>query len=93
MPTLYPSDLPAVPDDRWNADRISETEYVTPDEGWGQAVTYYAIDATHKAEAEKRVLAWIDHDYEDDLRKSTAEAVAELASGRWQVKLTLLGEW
>ncbi|GAB2717607.1 hypothetical protein [Kitasatospora kifunensis] len=93
MPTRYPTDLPPVPNDRWNACRISESEIEIPDEGWGRATTHFAIDASNATEAEKRLLAWIDHDAEDDLRRATAEATAEAQPGRWEVVLTTLGEY
>ncbi|MFF4924277.1 hypothetical protein ACFY4B_27145 [Kitasatospora sp. NPDC001261] len=93
MPTRYPTDLPEVPNDRWNAEKVAENEIVIPDEGWGRSISHFAIDAENGPEAEKRVLAWINHDYEDDLRRATAEAVAELAPGRWRVTLTVLGEF
>ncbi|WP_326693368.1 MULTISPECIES: hypothetical protein [unclassified Streptomyces] len=96
MPTTYPVTLLPVPDDpgaTWNAERIGETHFDHPDEGWPSATTVYAIDADSATEAELRVLTWIDHSYEDDLRRATATALLEAGTGRWHVSLRILGEF
>lgn len=90
MATSYPTALPAVPDDRWNAERTGDPTYT---EDPGMAIAYYAIDAASAIEAERRLLAWIDRDYEDDLRDATATAQAAIADGRWSVELRIPGEF
>ncbi|MFD8385244.1 hypothetical protein ACFV2X_43130 [Streptomyces sp. NPDC059679] len=96
MPTTYPVTLPSVPNDpetAWSAERVGETVLEHPDEGWASATTTYAIDAGSRSEAELRVLAWIDHSYEDDLRQATATAVEQVDPNRWHVSLRILGEF
>ncbi|MEV8544368.1 hypothetical protein [Streptomyces sp. NPDC051572] len=88
MPTRYPTNLPPVPEDRWNPKQVGQSTH-----GIGFAQTTYEIDATTDAEAEVRILAWIDHDAEDDLRGATAEAAEQLSSTRWRVTLMILGEF
>ncbi|MEU6719771.1 hypothetical protein ABZ897_50665 [Nonomuraea sp. NPDC046802] len=54
------------------------------------AKTYYLIDATNAPEAELRVLAWIHHDYADDLQYAVASADSvEQEASRWRVEV----EW
>ncbi|MGI5414161.1 hypothetical protein ACQEV9_46180 [Streptomyces chartreusis] len=53
----------------------------------------FAIDATSPDEAELRVLAWINHSYEDDLRRATATAEHQASPHRWHVSLRILGEF
>ncbi|PWI04914.1 hypothetical protein DIZ27_42450 [Streptomyces sp. NWU339] len=88
MPTTYPVTLPPVPTDpetTWHAQRLSDTVFERPDQGWPSATTRFAIDASSSAEAELRVLAWINHSYEDDLRQA--------GTHRWHVSLRILGEF
>jgi hypothetical protein len=68
MATRYPPDLPAVPDDRWNAEKIRDGG--NPD--MGTAWVLVTVDADDAEQAERRVLAHIDHDFEDDLRGAVA---------------------
>jgi hypothetical protein len=94
MPTDYPVTLPPVPQDpetAWHAQRVSDTVFEHPNEGWPSATTMFAIDASTATEAELRVLAWIHHSYEDDLHRAMATAKSE--AGRWHVSLRLLGEF
>ncbi|MFE4829955.1 hypothetical protein [Streptomyces sp. NPDC056672] len=96
MPTTYPVTLPAVPDDpesAWRAERIGTTAVEHPGQGWPSATTTYAIDATGPHEAELRLLAWINHSYQDDLRNATATAINENTPGHWHVSLRLIGEF
>lgn len=61
--------------------------------GWPSATTLFAIDASSPAEAELRVLAWINHTYEDDLRQATAAAEHQAGPHQWRhVSLRILGE-
>ncbi|MGW2612719.1 hypothetical protein ACWC4A_52025 [Streptomyces mirabilis] len=95
MATDYPTSLPPVPDapeTAWQAQRVSDTVFERPDEGWPSATTTFAIDATTAVEAELRVLAWIHHSYEDDLRQATATAKGPAGPHRWHVSLRILGE-
>ena len=96
MPTTYPVTLPPVPSDpetAWNGERVGNAVFDRPDYGSPSATTTFAIDAADSEEAELRVLAWIDHSYEDDLREATATAVREVSPGRWHVSLRILGEF
>ncbi len=88
MPTTYPATLPAVPVDRWNADKARDVEFAQ-----SYVISEFEIDADTAADAEARVLAWIDHDYEDDLRGATATGTEQLPGGRWRVHLKILGEF
>ncbi|MFM9499755.1 hypothetical protein ACKI1Q_39975 [Streptomyces galilaeus] len=95
MPTDYPVTLPPVPQDpetAWHAQRVSDTVFEHPDDGWPSATTMFAIDASTATEAELRVLAWIHHSYEDALHRATATAESQAGPGRWHVSLRLLGE-
>ncbi|MCP9208754.1 hypothetical protein NMK44_16920 [Streptomyces sp. NEAU-Y11] len=48
----------------------------------------------HSAEqAEARLLAWIDNDFEDDLRGAMATAAEESVPGVWRVTLRVTGEF
>ncbi|MFI9248362.1 hypothetical protein ACIGXF_38765 [Streptomyces sp. NPDC053086] len=40
-----------------------------------------------------RVLAWINHSYEDDLRQATATAEHQAGPHQWHVSLRILGEF
>lgn len=96
MPTTYPVTLPSVPDEpetAWGAERVSDTVIRHPDEGWSSATTYFAIDAGSPEEAERRLLAWISHSFEDDLRRATATACGEERPGHWRVRLEKFGEF
>ncbi|BBC28720.1 hypothetical protein SGFS_000110 [Streptomyces graminofaciens] len=96
MPTDYPVTLPPVPDEpetAWRAQRVGDTVFERPDEGWPSATTTFAIDASSAAEAELRVLAWIHHSDEDDLRQATATAEGPAGPDRWHVSLRILGEF
>ncbi|MDX3020104.1 hypothetical protein [Streptomyces acidiscabies] len=96
MPTTYPVTLPPVPLDpetAWHAQCISDTVFERPDEGWSSATTLFGIDASSQAEAELRVLAWINHSYEDDLRQATATAEHQASPHQWHVSLRILGEF
>ncbi|MFI1408785.1 hypothetical protein ACH4Y0_02425 [Streptomyces sp. NPDC020707] len=96
MPTTYPVTLPPVPGDpetTWHAQRIGDTVIEQPDDGWPSATTLFAIDASSSAEAELRVLAWISHSYEDDLRRATATAEHQAGPEHWHVSLRVLGEF
>ncbi|MFK0154196.1 hypothetical protein ACIQVK_19250 [Streptomyces sp. NPDC090493] len=96
MPTEYPVTLPTVPLDpetAWHAQRISDTVFERPDAGWPSATTLFAVDASSTSEAELRVLAWINHSYEDDLCQATATAEHQAGPERWHVSLRILGEF
>ncbi|MFD3923054.1 hypothetical protein [Streptomyces sp. NPDC058595] len=96
MPTSYPVTLPTVPNDPetvWRAKRVSDTFIRRPDEGWPSATTWFSIDASSSEEAELRLLAWIDHSFQDDLRRSTATAFGEEQPGHWWVSLQVFGEF
>ncbi|GGP80835.1 hypothetical protein [Streptomyces melanogenes] len=96
MSTAYPVTLPPVPDDPetvWHAQRLSDTVVERPAEGRPSATTLFAIDATSPAEAELRVLAWINHSYEDDLRQASATAEHQAGPHRWHVSLRIPGEF
>ncbi|MEV8334305.1 hypothetical protein [Streptomyces niveus] len=92
MPTTYPRDLPAVPADRWDAEKLAD-RIERPDDGRAVAVADFALNATSPDQAEVRLLAYIEHDFEDELRKATAIATQELAQGRWRVSLRVPGEY
>lgn len=86
MTTKYPSDLPPVPVDRWNADVIS----AGGDADEGTAWVLVEVTAGDGGEAERRALAYLDHDYDDDLRGASAEATgAGKLPQRWQVRIAL----
>ncbi|MFC4328342.1 hypothetical protein ACFPC0_10940 [Streptomyces andamanensis] len=96
MTTTYPVTLLPVdgdPEAAWNAVKADEDTFVRPDDGRPFAVTSYLIDAGGREEAELRVLTWIDHSYEDDLRGAKATGVREVAAGRWLVSLQVFGEF
>jgi hypothetical protein len=87
VPTTYPSGLPSVPADRWGAEKLADLGIEQPDEGRPVAV------ADSAQQAEQRLLAYIDNDYEDDLRGATATAADESSPGRWRVTLRVPGEF
>ncbi|MFE3629513.1 hypothetical protein [Streptomyces goshikiensis] len=95
MPTTYPPGLPAVPDHAWNADLIAERGFEHPVDERALAVVDYAIDAGTAAEAELRLLAYINRSgsRDIDLRGATATAQEELTPGRWAVTLRVPGEY
>ncbi len=92
MSTRYPVTLPPVPDDRWNADRPNGYAYkeITDDE---DIVRFnrqrVEIDAADAAEAELRVLAYIDGSFQDDLRGAVTTADHEITPGRWAVDIDI----
>ncbi|WP_042422346.1 hypothetical protein [Streptacidiphilus anmyonensis] len=90
MPTRYPTALPDVPESRWNAEH-TEPATIADDATYAEAV--YEIDAESGEQAETRTLAWIDHEYEDDLRGATTTALHEVRPGRWCVRLRVVGEF
>ena len=84
--TRFPADLlPAVPADRWKAEKVSDT---TIDDGGQLATTVYTLDAPTADEAERRLLAWISHDHPDDLNGATATATRPSQPGHYTVYLT-----
>lgn len=84
--TRFPADLlPAVPADRWNAEKVSDT---TIDADGQLATTVYTLDAPTADEAERRLLAWISHDHPDDLNGATATATRPSQPGHYTVYLT-----
>ncbi len=85
MSTRYPTDLPAVPPHRWQARIIDDG--CDPDET--SAWVRLTIDAADAGEAERRALAWIDYDYEDDCRGAVADAHETDTPGRWLVRVQL----
>ncbi|MEU3349971.1 hypothetical protein ABZ723_34370 [Streptomyces sp. NPDC006700] len=93
MPTAYPTRLPSVPADRWGAEKLADLGIERPDEGRPVAVADFVLDADSTEQAEQRLLAYIDNDYEDDLRGATATAAEESAPGRWRVTLRVPGEF
>ncbi|MEU7317444.1 hypothetical protein [Streptomyces sp. NPDC007083] len=88
MSTSYPTTLPAVPVNRWNAEKLRDIESAQ-----SYAITEFTIDAETTTDAEARLLAWIDNDYDDDLRGATATGIEPLPGGRWRVQLRVLGEF
>ncbi|WP_105974715.1 hypothetical protein [Streptomyces geranii] len=93
MPTTYPSGLPSVPADRWGAEKLADLGIEQPDEGRPVAVADFVLNADSAQQAEQRLLAYIDNDYEDDLRGATATAADESSPGRWRVTLRVPGEF
>ncbi|MFE7114084.1 hypothetical protein ACFU99_01485 [Streptomyces sp. NPDC057654] len=93
MPTMYPTSLPAVPVNRWHAEKLADRGIERPLEGRPIAVTDFVLDAGSAEQAEVRLLAYIDNDYEDDLRGATATAAEESAPGRWLVTMRVSGEF
>ncbi|MEU7322725.1 hypothetical protein ABZ682_19540 [Streptomyces griseoviridis] len=93
MPTTYPTSLPAGPDDRWRAEKVADRGIERPAEGQPVAVADFTLDASSTKEAEVRLLAYIDHDYEDELRGATATAAQESTPGGWRVTLRVPGEF
>lgn len=90
MTTSYPTTLPPVPADRWDA-RVTGNSG-DPDEG--SAFLTLVVTATSAAEAEQRALAYLDHDYEDDLRGASAEALGHTGPddptpSAWTVRINL----
>ncbi|MFE3608250.1 hypothetical protein [Streptomyces goshikiensis] len=93
MPTRYPTSLPAVPQNRWDAQKLADLGFERPLEGRPLAVADFALDAGTAEEAEVRLLAYLDNDYDDDLRGATATAAEEVTPGRWRVTLRVPGEF
>lgn len=87
MTTKWPVTLPAIDlPNRWNANHIDsgrvERNDGYPPENW---VTW-EVDAPDAATAELRVFAYMNHDYEDDLKGSSVTAESEVSPGRWVVR-------
>ncbi|MFG3429697.1 hypothetical protein [Streptomyces californicus] len=82
--TTFPaSPLPAVPDDAWNVETVSDTTA-----GEDQiATTVYTLDANTADEAEYRLLAWVSH-VGTDPNGATATATPPDRPGRYTVYLT-----
>jgi hypothetical protein len=93
VPTTYPTSLPAVPENRWDAEKLADRGIERPAEGRPVALADFALDADTAEEAELRLLAYIDNDYEDELRGASATAAEESAPGRWRVTLRVPGEF
>jgi hypothetical protein len=72
MPTRYPTDLPPVPADRWNCD--TEPGGGDIDAGTAYLHVHVGQPGPDPATTEKRALAYLDHDYQDDLRGAVATA-------------------
>ncbi|MFI7641921.1 hypothetical protein [Nonomuraea sp. NPDC049400] len=85
LPTPYKRLFPPIPDNRWNA----ESHGCTGTHEERTLTSQYTIDAASGEEAELRVLAWIDYDYQDDLRRAVATADEHpTRPGRWRVTIT-----
>ncbi|MFE7133709.1 hypothetical protein ACFVIM_22925 [Streptomyces sp. NPDC057638] len=93
MPTTYPTSLPAVPADRWDAEKLGDRGIERPDDARPVAVADFVLTADSPEQAEQRLLAYIDNDYDDDLRGASATAAEEAAPGRWRVILRVPGEF
>ncbi|MEU7140433.1 hypothetical protein ABZ942_13355 [Nocardia sp. NPDC046473] len=94
MTTTYPTDdlYPVVPRDRWAATLISSDNQVVSDPemadlGYMTTVLACGVDAATVDEAERRILTWLAHDFEDDLAGWAATAIAESTPGRWRVEV------
>lgn len=73
----YPCDLPAVDlPDRWGCDSVA---YGRP--------AVFTVEAGSAQEAELRVMAVVNYDYEDDLKGATTEAISN-DGNVWTVHLT-----
>ncbi|WP_280433445.1 hypothetical protein [Nocardia brasiliensis] len=55
--------------------------------GYTTARRVCEVEAATAVEAERRVLTWLDHDFEDDLRGWAATATGEATRGRWRVEV------
>ena len=85
MSTTYPTRLPKpVPEDRWQWEQIPLQQEFT---------IMALVAAESRDEAERRALAVIRHDFEDDLEGAVAEssATADL-SGRYLVTVRVVGD-
>lgn len=72
-----------MPPDRWGAKKLGYGG--DPDEGSAWSLT--EITADDPAQAEQRVLAYIDHDLLDDLRGAVAESTGTSGPNRYQVRV------
>lgn len=88
-PTLEPMSTPAYtfpvlepPFDDWDADWTGNGG--DPDEGTAYAT--FTVRATSVEEAEKRIVSWVDYNFEDDLRGAIATGV-ETAPGHFTVRV------
>jgi hypothetical protein len=86
MSVTYPTDLPSVPADRWGAEVVS-TLNGEDDDGTLHPMITMTVEAIGQDEAERRALAVMDYDYQDDLRGARAEAT--LQGTRWYVTIFL----
>lgn len=85
MSTTYPTTLPTpVPEDRWGFENLP---------GGPSWVMMVRVKAADKSEAERRALAVVDYDYEDDLRGAVATSadVRDITS-RYIVLVQLVGD-
>ncbi|MFG1857575.1 hypothetical protein ACGFJT_37475 [Actinomadura geliboluensis] len=82
MATRYPTDLPDAPPGGWNYRRIDSGG----DPDLGTSWLLIEIDADTAECAEKRTLAHIDKNFQDDLRGAVATAAAA-ATGRHRVRV------
>ncbi|MFJ8158516.1 hypothetical protein [Streptomyces sp. NPDC094468] len=85
--------MPDDPETAWGAQAIGDTVIDHPADGRPCATTLFVIDASGPAEAELRLLAWINHSYEDDIRQATAIAERPAGPHRWHVSLRIPGEF
>lgn len=83
--TTYPTALPPVPADRWGATITGNGG--DPDEGtaWIEG----SVRAESNIGAEIRFLAYLDRNFEDDLRGATATGTAMPELGVWRVRVAL----
>lgn len=84
MTTNYPTNLPAIPEDRWGFEQLP---------GGPEWVVMVRITADSVEEAECRALAVMDYDFEDDLSGATATSSTILdISGKYVVLIQLVGD-
>lgn len=92
MTTRFPDNLPAVDlPGRWNHDVDFTRGEISDDHTVASSLNL--IDARDGEEAERRTLAVVSHDYQDNLRGGWAEAVKEIAPDRWEVRVFVRGEF
>lgn len=83
MPTdAYTFPVLTPPFDDWNAGWTGAGG--DPDEGTAYAT--FTVNATTPEEAEKRIVSWVDYNYEDDLRGAVATAT-ETTPDRYTVRI------
>jgi len=89
MSTSYPTDLPQVPADRWNA-KIEGVLNVDHGDDMNHPHITWSIEASSQDEAERRALAVQHYDYQDDLEGARAEGLPAHAGGQfWFVTIIL----